>query len=85
VTRFGLYRRQFIRRGLAGILTALAGFAAARARAQEFPKSTKEQAGYQDHAVRQPCAECVLFIPPNDCKVVQGPISPAGTCIYFSH
>lgn len=81
----GMYRRHFLRCGLTGTLTALAALAAARpARAQDFPKATKEQAGYQDQATAQTCADCTLFLPPNDCKVVQGPVSETGTCSYFT-
>lgn len=81
----GIYRRQFLRGGLAGALVTIAEFAPQRLRAQEFPKPTKEQAGYQDDAASHTCAECALFIPPNDCMVIRGPVSPQGTCMYFSH
>ena len=80
----GMYRRHFLRCGLTGTLTALAALAARPAHAQDFPKSTKEQAGYQDQATSQTCADCTLFIAPNDCKVVQGPVSASGTCSYFT-
>ncbi len=80
----GMYRRQFLRCGLTGTLTALAALAARPARAQDFPKSTKEQAGYVDQSTDHPCADCTLFIAPNDCKVVQGPVSSSGTCSYFT-
>ena len=77
-------RRHFLRCGLTGTLTALAGLAMRQARAQDFPKATKEQASYQDQATDHTCAECTLFLAPNDCKVVQGPVSETGTCIYFT-
>lgn len=82
--RDGLYRRQFLRCGLTGTLTALAALAARPARAQDFPKMTKEQAGYLDQSTDQMCGACTLFIPPADCKIVQGPVSEQGTCTYFS-
>jgi len=82
--RDGVYRRQFLRCGLTGTLTALAGLAVRPARAQDFPKADQASAGYRDNATSQTCAECSLFLPPDDCKVVQGPISPTGTCIYFN-
>jgi hypothetical protein len=81
--RDGVYRRQFLRCGLTGTLTALAALSAKPARAQDFPKMTKEQAGYQDGAGDQRCAQCTLFQPPTDCKIVQGPINENGTCNYF--
>ena len=80
-----MYRRQFLWRGLIGTLMALTGIALRAARAQDFPKLTKEQASYLDSASQHTCAECTLFIPPKNCQIVQGPISETGTCIYFSH
>jgi hypothetical protein len=77
-------RRQFLRCGLAGSLMALAGLTVRRARADDFPKSTKEQAGYQANATSDTCAECTLFQPPHDCQVVQGPVDATGTCNYFT-
>ena len=78
----GLDRRLLLLRAFSASLAALAGLFAKHARAQVKP--TKEQASYQDRAVSHTCAECALFLPPNDCKVIQGPVSPDGTCIYFS-
>jgi hypothetical protein len=82
--RDGIYRRQFLRCGLTGSLTALAALTVRPARAQDFPKATKEQASYQEPVTSKTCAECTLFLAPNDCKVVQGPVSETGTCIYFT-
>ncbi|HWY62640.1 MAG TPA: hypothetical protein VNW15_12130 [Rhizomicrobium sp.] len=81
--RDGMYRRHFLRCGLTGTLTALATLAVRPARAQ-FPKMTKEQAGYQDPAGDQLCGQCTSFLPPDDCKIVQGPITEKGTCNYFT-
>jgi hypothetical protein len=46
---------------------------------------TKKQAGYivRDKAATQICAQCTYFISPNDCVIVQGPISPQGWCTYY--
>ena len=76
-------RRQFLRCGLIG-LTAIAGLGARHVRAQDIPKSTKEQAGYQDNATSDTCAVCSLFVKPHDCQVVQGPISATGSCNFFT-
>lgn len=74
-------RRQFLRCGL----TAIAALAvASKAKAQDFPKSDQASAGYYENASRNTCAECSLFLPPDQCKVVQGPVSESGTCIYFN-
>jgi len=47
-------------------------------------KQTKAQALYQDfpHG-RQRCEVCANFIAPNDCSVIQGPVSPRGWCRNF--
>jgi hypothetical protein len=76
-------RRQFLCHALTSA-AALAGMSAAKANAQDFPKSDKASAGYQDNAKNQTCSECTLFLPPDQCKVVQGPISENGTCNYFT-
>jgi hypothetical protein len=80
----GMVRRQFLRCGLTGTLTAAAALAVRPARAQDFPKMTQDQAGYQNSSTSQTCASCTLFIPPTDCKIVQGPVSESGTCTYFT-
>lgn len=82
--RDGIYRRRFLRCGLTGTLTALAALAVRSARAQDYPKMTQEKAGYEDQSTTQPCLACTLFVPPTDCKIVQGPVSGSGTCSYFS-
>jgi hypothetical protein len=79
----GIYRRQFLRCGLTGSLTALAALAVRPAQAQ-FAKATKEQASYQDPVTSQTCGQCTLFLGPDQCKVVEGPVSETGTCIYFA-
>jgi hypothetical protein len=79
-------RRLFLRRGL-GIAYTVLGWRGLRpARAQDFPKMSKEEAGYLER--REPaarmCGQCVFFIRPDDCRFVQGPISELGTCKYYS-
>jgi hypothetical protein len=74
-------RRQFLR---CGLTVAMAGLAARQARAQTPAKATQEQAHYEDHADSSTCAECSLYEPPDQCKVVQGPVSEMGTCLYFT-
>lgn len=76
-------RRRFLQRGLLG-LTAIAGLQVRQAGAQDQPKSTKEQAGYQDHATSDTCEVCALFIKPDQCQVVQGPVSANGSCNFFT-
>jgi hypothetical protein len=58
---------------------------AGAARAKTSFKATKKQAGYivRDNPATQMCAQCLYFIAPNDCVVVQGPIGPLGWCNYY--
>lgn len=47
-------------------------------------KQTKIQAAYQNFPRgRQRCGVCVHFRPPNDCEVIEGPVSPNGWCRNF--
>ena len=79
-------RRQFW--GQILIATVLAGFGlkGGPARAQQSFKMNKKQAGYVTRAkgTTQICAQCLYFVAPNDCVIVQGPVSPNGWCTYYS-
>ena len=47
-------------------------------------KQTKAQALYQNFPRgRQRCGVCAHFLPPNDCEVIEGPVSPRGWCRNF--
>ena len=49
------------------------------------PKISKVAANYQDHPDGDKrCDRCVQFQPPDACKVVDGPISPQGSCRIFT-
>ena len=82
---FGLSRRQFWRAMPLAIAAAFLGFKSKQARAQQSFKMSKKQAGYiiRKKYAAQTCAQCIYFISPNDCVIVQGPISPNGWCIYY--
>jgi hypothetical protein len=48
------------------------------------PKISKETVAYQDHPEGEKrCDKCVQFQPPDACKMVEGPISPQGSCRIF--
>ena len=48
------------------------------------PKISKKAVAYQDHPDGdKECAKCVQFQPPDACKMVEGPISPQGSCRIF--
>ena len=77
-----MHRRRFLQRGVLGAATAGLGLKAARA--ASF-KATKKQAGYinRNHPATQMCAQCHAFIAPNDCTLVEGPVSVWGWCNYY--
>jgi hypothetical protein len=48
------------------------------------PKMTKARAQYKDEPEGiHMCMTCTLYLPPTDCKVVEGPVSAAGWCNAF--
>ncbi len=67
---------------------ALAGGAAALPRitrdARAQGKASKAAMKYQDQPKGdQRCSGCMQFVPPNQCKVVEGEISPNGWCVAY--
>jgi len=49
------------------------------------PKVSKQAVAYQDHPDGDKrCDKCVQFQAPNACKMVEGPISPQGSCRLFA-
>jgi hypothetical protein len=64
--------------GAIGILNATLNPALAQ------PKISKVAVNYQDHPDGDKrCDRCVQFQPPDACKVVDGSISPQGSCRIF--
>jgi hypothetical protein len=64
--------------GVVGILGAGRHLATAQ------PKISKVAVNYQDHPDGDKrCDRCVQFQPPDACKVVDGTISPQGSCRIF--
>jgi hypothetical protein len=48
------------------------------------PKISKQAVAYQDHPDGDKrCDKCVQFQAPNACKMIEGPISPQGSCRIF--
>ena len=48
------------------------------------PKISKIAVNYQDHPDgNKRCDKCIQFQPPDACKVVEGTISPQGSCRIF--
>jgi hypothetical protein len=78
-----LSRRRILQHaiGVAGG-TAILGAAADAAAA---PKISKAAVAYQDHPDgAKRCDKCAQFQPPDGCKMVEGPISPQGSCRIFT-
>jgi hypothetical protein len=66
-------------------LTGGAVVLGAAADAAAAPKISKAAAGYQDHPNGDKrCDRCVQFQPPDACKMVEGPVSPQGSCRIFT-
>jgi hypothetical protein len=78
---FAMVSRRSLLRGAtaaAGILGATSN----QARAQ--PKISKVAVNYQDHPDGDKrCDKCAQFQPPDACKMVDGTISPQGSCRIF--
>jgi len=48
------------------------------------PKISKKAVAYQDHPDGDKrCEKCAQFQPPDACKMVEGPVSPQGSCRIF--
>jgi hypothetical protein len=67
--------------GAAGAATIL--YASPNA-AKAAPKISQKAVAYQNHPDGDKrCAKCAQFQPPDACKMVEGPISPQGSCRIF--
>jgi hypothetical protein len=79
--RFAAFTRRSIMQAALGAAAALA--AQPRPAAAE-PTISKEAVAYEDHPQgNKECDKCVQFVPPSSCKVVEGDISPHGSCRIF--
>ena len=77
-----LCRRAFLRSaaGAAGSVM----ISAALNNANAAPKISKQAVAYQDHPDGDKrCERCTQFQPPDACKMVDGQISPQGSCRIF--
>jgi hypothetical protein len=76
-------RRALLRGGTTAIgAAAFLGAAAGKSKAQ--PKISKAAVAYQDHPQGDKrCGRCAQFQPPAACKLVDGAISPQGSCRIF--
>ncbi len=78
-------RRHVLRRGAvvigAGAVIGAAGVCSGALAATKIPKN---QAGYSDKPRGgNECDKCLQFQPPMGCDIVDGPVSPKGSCNFF--
>jgi hypothetical protein len=79
----GLSRRSLLRRA-GGAAAGAAIFSATPDQAAAAPKISQRAVAYQDHPDGDKrCDKCVQFQPPSACKMVDGTISPQGSCRIF--
>jgi hypothetical protein len=69
---------------LQGAAAAAGIFGATSKLAEAQPKISKVAVNYQDHPDGDKrCDKCAQFQPPDACKMVDGTISPQGSCRIF--
>ena len=69
---------------LGGTIGAVGVLVGAVSLAKAQPKISKVAVNYQDHPDGDKrCDKCIQFQPPGACKVVDGTISPQGSCRIF--
>jgi hypothetical protein len=72
------------RRSLLGAIGAVGILGATPNPATAQPKISKVAVNYQDHPDGDKrCDKCIQFQPPDTCKMVEGAISPQGSCRIF--
>jgi hypothetical protein len=68
-----------------GALIAGAGAAGFALPAAANAKQSQGEAGYKNSPTgTKQCDKCVQFQPPSACKIVEGAISPTGSCNFFA-
>ena len=76
-------RRSIVQAAI-GALGAAAAIAARPRPAAAEPTISQEAVAYQDQPQGdKECDKCVQFVAPSSCKVVEGTISPHGSCRIF--
>ena len=74
------------RRHLVGLAVAGAAAAGQSRQPVEIGKASKQIAGYIEKTpyAAQTCVQCHFYIDPDDCEIVEGPVSPTGYCNYYA-
>jgi hypothetical protein len=84
-TTGGMSRRELLGAGLGVLSLCGASPAVAPARAQAQQKMAPKLVQYQDTPKNnQKCSDCLHFIAPDQCKLVEGKIKPNGWCALFA-
>jgi hypothetical protein len=78
----GLSRRDVLR---VGVLLMPIAVMAPRGRAGAQQKMKKAQVQYQETPKgKQECSNCLHFVAPDQCKLVEGKINPKGWCSLYA-
>jgi hypothetical protein len=73
------------RRSLLSSAAAAGVFSVRSKPAAAQPKISKVAVNYQDRPDGDKrCDRCIQFQPPDACKIVEGPVSPQGSCRIFT-
>jgi hypothetical protein len=81
----GISRRNLLGAGLGVLSLAAAGAALAPAPTRAQPKMAAKLVQYQDTPKNnQKCSDCLHFIAPDQCKVVEGKVKPNGWCALYA-
>ena len=83
VTDLPVTRRRLFQLSLLGLAS---GTCRAQAQQRRITKASKKVAGYVDRKndSTQNCIACHFYLDPIECMLVEGPVSPWGTCNYFA-
>lgn len=82
--RSALLSRRSLLQGAAGAAGAATILGTTPDPAAAAPKISKQAVAYQDRPNGDKrCDKCVQFQPPNACKIVDGTVSPEGSCRFF--
>ena len=80
-----MLRRTLLHRLILALLAVAAAPAVAAEATKDAEKISKADALYQYQPKgQQRCAICLQFMPPGQCRIVAGPVSPNGWCQFFA-
>jgi len=83
--RDGLSRRRFLETGLRAVPAAVAAAALLPAPGRAQQKMAQKLVQYQTTPKNnQKCSDCLQFVAPDGCKLVDGKIVPNGWCALYA-